>query len=120
MQHKRFPRRRGFIELGDDFVETITRAVGSCDVLLTLIGNEWLTVTDADGRRRLDRPDDFVRLEIETALTRHSPLTQPPPQQPKPPAKQRRPLRRPRLLAGIGASLALIACWSSPSRCGPP
>jgi ABC-type amino acid transport substrate-binding protein len=58
------------IELGDDFVETITRAVGSCDVLLALIGNEWLTVTDADGRRRLDRPDDFVRLEIETALTR--------------------------------------------------
>jgi hypothetical protein len=28
------------IELGDDFVEVITRAVGSCDVLLALIGNE--------------------------------------------------------------------------------
>jgi hypothetical protein len=48
----------------------ITRAVGSCDVLLALIGNEWLTVTDEHGRRRLDDPDDFVRLEIEAALTR--------------------------------------------------
>jgi hypothetical protein len=59
------------IELGDDFVEVITRAVGSCDVLLALIGDEWLTITDAHGRRRLDDPDDFVRLEIEAALTRN-------------------------------------------------
>ena len=49
----------------------ITRAVGSCDVLLALIGEQWLTITDAHGRRRLDDPDDFVRLEIEAALTRN-------------------------------------------------
>src|SRR5918995_225118 len=59
------------IELGDDFVEVITRAVGSCDVLLALVGEEWLTITDEDGRRRLDDPDDFVRVEIEAALTRN-------------------------------------------------
>src|SRR6266516_817118 len=59
------------IQLGDDFVEVITRAVGSCDVLLTLIGNEWLTITDEHGRVRLDDPNDFVRLEIEAALTRN-------------------------------------------------
>jgi ABC-type amino acid transport substrate-binding protein len=59
------------IELGDDFVEVITRAVASCDVLLALIGPEWLTITDESGRRRLDSPDDFVRLEIEAALTRN-------------------------------------------------
>jgi TIR domain len=59
------------IELGDDFVEVITRAVGDCDVLLALVGDEWLTITDDDGRRRLDDPDDFVRLEIEAALTRN-------------------------------------------------
>jgi hypothetical protein len=59
------------IQLGDDFVEVITRAVGSCDVLLALIGNQWLTITDEHGRRRLDDPDDFVRLEIEAALTRN-------------------------------------------------
>jgi TIR domain len=59
------------IQLGDDFVEVITRAVGSCDVLLALIGDQWLTITGEDGRRRLDDPDDFVRLEIEAALTRN-------------------------------------------------
>jgi YVTN family beta-propeller protein len=58
------------IELGDDFVEVITTAVGSCDVLLALIGDQWLTITDEHGRRRLDNPDDFVRLEIEAALVR--------------------------------------------------
>jgi outer membrane protein assembly factor BamB len=59
------------IELGDDFIEVITTAVGSCDVLLALIGGRWLTITGQDGRRRLDNPDDFVRLEIEAALARH-------------------------------------------------
>jgi TIR domain len=59
------------IQLGDDFVEVITTAVGSCDVLLALVGEQWLTITDAQGRRRLDDPEDFVRLEIEAALTRH-------------------------------------------------
>ena len=57
--------------MGDDFVEVITRAVGSCDVLLALIGDQWLAITDARGQRRLDNPDDFVRLEIEAALTRN-------------------------------------------------
>ena len=59
------------IQLGDDFVEVITTAVGSCDVLLALIGEQWLTITDEQGRPRLDNPDDFVRLEIEAALTRN-------------------------------------------------
>ena len=59
------------IDLGDDFVEKITVAVGSCDVLLALIGNRWLTITDQNGQRRLDNPSDFVRLEIESALTRN-------------------------------------------------
>jgi hypothetical protein len=58
------------IEPGEDFVEKITHAVASCDVLLALIGDRWLTITDADGTRRLDNPDDFVRLEIEAGLTR--------------------------------------------------
>lgn len=59
------------IALGDDFVEVITNAVASCDVLLALIGDQWLTITDEHGKRRLDDADDFVRLEIEAALTRN-------------------------------------------------
>jgi hypothetical protein len=59
------------IEPGDDFVDVITRAVQSCDVLLALIGDRWLTMTDGEGRRRIDDPDDFVRVEIEAALSRN-------------------------------------------------
>ncbi|MFT3862317.1 toll/interleukin-1 receptor domain-containing protein [Micropruina sp.] len=58
------------IEPGEDFVERITEAVAGCDVLLALIGPHWLTMTDATGARRLDDPDDFVRLELAAALTR--------------------------------------------------
>ena len=58
------------IRAGDDFVDAISRAVGSCDVLLALIGKTWLTCTGDGGLRRLDDPADFVRLEIEAALTR--------------------------------------------------
>jgi hypothetical protein len=57
------------IEPGVDFVEEIDRAVGHCDVLIALIGPHWLGAADARGRR-LDDPQDLVRLEIETALDR--------------------------------------------------
>lgn len=58
------------IDLGADFVNVITEAVASCDVLIALIGRQWLTAADAEGRRRLDTPDDFVRLELDAALKR--------------------------------------------------
>ncbi len=59
------------IGLGLDFVQVIQDAVSSCEVLIALIGREWLNATDENGRRRLDDPDDFVRLEIEAALQRN-------------------------------------------------
>ena len=58
------------IELGTDFVTAIEQAVGSCQVLVVVIGDEWLSTTDAAGRRRLDDPHDFVRLETGVALER--------------------------------------------------
>jgi hypothetical protein len=38
------------IPLGSEFRETINRAVASCDVLIALIGRDWLDARDADGR----------------------------------------------------------------------
>ena len=57
------------IEPGEDFVQVIETAVGSCDVVLVIIGRRWLTAGDGNARR-LDNPKDFVRLEIATALKR--------------------------------------------------
>ncbi len=58
------------IEPGLDFVEAIDKAAESCDVLLVVIGRQWLAAVDAKGQRRLDDPNDYVRVEISTALKR--------------------------------------------------
>ena len=58
------------LEYGEDFVETLERRLAQCQVMLALIGPKWLAVTDARGRRRLDSSQDFVRIEIRTALGR--------------------------------------------------
>jgi len=58
------------IQPGENFVDAIENAVSSCDVLIALIGAEWLTIPDDEGNRRLDNPNDFVRVEISTALKR--------------------------------------------------
>ena len=55
---------------GVDFVDTLSERVGRCDALVALIGKQWLTIADANKRRRLDDPNDFVRIEIEAALNR--------------------------------------------------
>lgn len=59
------------IEAGADFVEVIEQAIGSSAALLALIGRQWL---DGEGRRRLNDPADFVRLEIAAALKRNIPV----------------------------------------------
>ena len=56
------------IKPGQDFVDAVRQAVGGCDGLVAIIGREWLTISDATGARRLDDPEDLVRLEIATAL----------------------------------------------------
>ena len=56
------------IKPGADFVQTLEDAVAGCDVFIAMIGPQWLAVTDDDGNRRLDQWDDFVRIEIASAL----------------------------------------------------
>jgi hypothetical protein len=56
---------------GVDFVERIEESVGSADVLIAVIGRGWASAVDEDGKRRLEQPDDFVRLEVGTALERN-------------------------------------------------
>jgi len=58
------------IEPGLDFVDAIEEAVSSCRVLIAVIGDEWTNAADAAGRRRLDDPNDFIRLETGAALKR--------------------------------------------------
>src|SRR5829696_2982319 len=59
------------LEPGLDFSEAIERALESSEVLVAVIGKNWLTATDAAGQRRLENPDDFVRVETATALKRN-------------------------------------------------
>jgi len=62
------------IEPGRDFRKAIDEHVGSCGVLLSLIGKDWLDAKDAGGQRRLDDESDFVRLETSSALKRDIPV----------------------------------------------
>ena len=75
---QRFGREQVFkdvdsIPLGVDFRKHLHQTVGSCDILVAVIGNQWLAGT-ASGVRRLDDPKDFVRIELEAALQRDIPV----------------------------------------------
>lgn len=56
------------IEPGADFVQVLEDAVAACDVLLAIIGPQWVSIADSDGQRRLTQWNDFVRIEIASAL----------------------------------------------------
>jgi hypothetical protein len=59
------------IKGGDDFTTVIERKLGVSDALVAVIGEHWLSVTEPNGGgRRLDNPNDFVRIEIAKALQR--------------------------------------------------
>src|SRR5262249_16177386 len=55
----------------DDFVDAIGQTLGSCDLMIAVIGPGWLSAADAQGRPRLQDPADFVRVEVAKALERH-------------------------------------------------
>jgi hypothetical protein len=62
------------IKPGVDFRKAIEDNVASCGVLLAVVGPTWASVTNADGKRRLEDPNDFVALEIGSALSRDVPV----------------------------------------------
>jgi hypothetical protein len=57
------------IELGLDFAEVIDESLLRCKAMIVIIGKNWLSATDEEGDLRLNNPDDYVRLEIERALS---------------------------------------------------
>jgi tetratricopeptide (TPR) repeat protein len=59
------------IPAGVDFVAYLNSQVTACDVILVVIGRNWLDAKDESGRRRLNNPDDFVTIEIAAALARN-------------------------------------------------
>jgi len=56
------------IPAGADFVEELLGRVRQARVVLAVIGSRWLTATDADGRRRIDAPGDWIRRELAEAF----------------------------------------------------
>lgn len=56
------------------FAVAIDDHVASCGVLLAMVGKDWLDAKDVSGQRRLDDPNDFVRLETASALKRDIPV----------------------------------------------
>jgi hypothetical protein len=68
-----FTRDRLFIDIysiepGLDFVNVLKEQLAACDAMIPVIGEGWLDARDEAGVRLLDDPDDFVRIEIESAL----------------------------------------------------
>ena len=75
----RFGRDAVFMDIdsippGVDFHEWLNENVARAAVVLVLIGHGWIDARDERGHRRLENPNDFVRIEIEAALGRKIPV----------------------------------------------
>lgn len=64
---------KGQLPAGADFRRLLSQRLRESAALLAVIGDRWCDISFADGpkrgHRRLDDGEDFVRIEIETALT---------------------------------------------------
>ena len=59
------------IPVGMDFRKYIYKKVSECDILLAVIGDQWIEIL----KRRLDKEEnDYVRIEIQAALKREIPV----------------------------------------------
>jgi TIR domain/Double zinc ribbon len=56
------------IRTGDNWKVTLEQSVAQCDVVVTLIGEQWVKCTDKNGKTRIKCDDDWVRFELEAAL----------------------------------------------------
>ena len=69
----RFGRNSVFIDIdipfGADFRNHIDEVLRDCDILIAVVGQKWLGA-GLDGQPRVKSDDDWVRLEVETALRR--------------------------------------------------
>ena len=63
------------IAVGSNFTTALERQLETSDMMIVIIGDKWMDITSAEtGERRLDNPNDIVRLEVETALDRRIPV----------------------------------------------
>lgn len=53
---------------GDVYSPILREKAALCPIMLVCIGASWASSRDADGNRRLDSPDDWVRREITLSL----------------------------------------------------
>lgn len=75
----KFSRRGIFMDVdamkpGMDFTKQLDAQVSQCHVLLAVIGPHWLDAKDHEGKRRLDSDNDYVRIELASALKRDIPV----------------------------------------------
>lgn len=61
---RKFGRRSVFmdidtIEPGQAFAEQIVKSINNASIVLVAIGKTWLKITDSNGQRRIDKPDDL-------------------------------------------------------------
>jgi len=59
---------------GEDFREIISDSVTACKVILAIIGKEWVDARDDKNQKRLNSPNDFVRIELETGMEKNVPI----------------------------------------------
>ena len=62
------------IPLGTNFKTYLDNVIRQCRVVVVIIGPQWLLHLDSNGRRRIDNPNDFVRVEVQAALQRDIPI----------------------------------------------
>lgn len=62
------------IRPGIAFDEEIVAEIDRADVVLILIGDDWLSLTGEDGRPRIADPEDYVHREVELGLARNIPV----------------------------------------------